>query len=91
MVSGNPREIRVTDCRRWFVPLLLAAAGAAQAAPAEFDVEAAFAAALPPRAEANWTLVPWRHSLTDALAEATKEKKPVYLFVNDGDVESGRC
>jgi hypothetical protein len=81
----------VTDCRRWFVPLLLAAAGAAQDAPRAFDLDTAFAAALPPRTEANWTLIPWRHSLTDALAEAKKDQKPVYLFVNDGDVESGRC
>lgn len=81
----------MTDCRHWFVPLLLAAAGAAQAAPPAFDLDAAFAAAQPPRAEATWTLIPWRHSLTDALAEAKKDQKPVYLFVNDGDVESGRC
>ena len=80
----------MTDCRRWFVPLLAAAAAAQDAQP-KFDLDVAFAAAQPPRAEASWTLVPWRHSLTDALAEAKKEGKPVYLFVIDGDVESGRC
>jgi len=61
------------------------------APPPPFDLDAAFAAAQPPLAEARWTLVPWRHSLTEALAEATADNKPVYLFVNDGDVESGRC
>jgi hypothetical protein len=61
----------------------------ADAAP--FDVDAAFTAAQPPPAEALWTLIPWRHSLTDALAEAKARKRPVYLFVNDGDVESARC
>lgn len=55
------------------------------------DLDIAFAAAQPPLTEARWTLVPWRHSLTDALAEAKAAGKPVYLFVNDGDVESGRC
>ncbi len=58
---------------------------------APFDLQTAFAAAQPPLTEARWTLVPWRHSLTEALAEAKATNKPVYLFVNDGDVESGRC
>lgn len=55
------------------------------------DVDAAFAAALPPPAESRWTLVPWRHSLTDALVEAKQTKRPIYLFVNDGDTGSARC
>lgn len=59
------------------------------AAPAALD--AAFAAAQPPDAEARWTLIPWRHSLRQALAEAERTGKAIYLFVNDGDVESGRC
>jgi hypothetical protein len=63
----------------------------APADPAPFDLDAAFAAAQPPPAEALWTLIPWRRSLTDALAEAKRTKRPVYLFVNDGDVESARC
>lgn len=60
-------------------------------APAPFDLDAAFAAALPPVAESRWTLIPWRHSLTDALAEAKATERPIYLFVNDGDVDSGLC
>ena len=64
---------------------------AAPAAPTPFDLDAAFAAAMPPVDEARWTLIPWRHSLTEALAEAKRTKRPVYLFVNDGDVDSGRC
>jgi hypothetical protein len=66
----------------------------AQDAPpvaAPFDLDAAFAKAQPPIEEARWTLIPWRHSLTDALAEAKRTKRPIYLFVNDGDVDSGRC
>ncbi|MCA8966688.1 MAG: hypothetical protein H6838_08355 [Planctomycetes bacterium] len=76
-------SLALVGCASWL---------AAQAEPAPpFDLDAAFAAARPPLAEARWTLVPWRHSLTDALAEAKANNKPVYLFVNDGDVESGRC
>lgn len=63
-----------------------AAAGAVAATLAE-----TFAAAQPPAAEARWTLVPWRHSLRQALAEAERTGKAIYLFVNDGEVASGRC
>lgn len=69
------------------LPLLLAPAVAAQ----DFDLEAAFAAARPPLEEARWTTIPWRASLTDALAEAREAGKPVYLYVNDGEIASGRC
>jgi len=72
-------------------PLALRAQDAPVAAPVPFDLDAAFAAAMPPVDEARWTLIPWRHSLTDALAEAKAQKRPIYLFVNDGDVDSGRC
>jgi len=72
-------------------PLALRAQDEPPAEPAPFDLEAAFAAALPPVSEARWTLIPWRHSLTDALAEAKRIQRPIYLFVNDGDVDSGRC
>ena len=59
--------------------------------PVAFDLDAEFAAAQPPRDEARWTLIPWRHSLTDALVEAKQTKRPIYLYCNDGDVDSGRC
>lgn len=64
-----------------------------QACPIEqpFDLEAAFADARPPLAEARWTLVPWRTSLSDALAEAERRDKPVFLYVNDGEIWSGKC
>lgn len=63
----------------------------APVADADFDLEAAFQAAMPPRVEALWRTIPWRTSLTDALEEARKADKPVYMFVNDGEVQSGRC
>lgn len=72
-------------------PLALRAQSAPPAGPAPFDLDIAFAAALPPLEESRWTLIPWRHSLTDALAEAKTAKRPVFLFINDGDVDSGRC
>ena len=65
--------------------------GAAACVAAPATLTAAFAAAQPPVAEARWTLVPWRHSLRLALAEAQRTGKAIYLFVNDGDGESGRC
>ncbi len=76
------------------VSLSTLAALIAQDAPTgadAFDLDAAFAQARPPLAEARWTLIPWRHSLTEALVESRATNRPVYLFVNDGDVESGRC
>lgn len=73
------------------VALLVAVAPAQDAAPDAADLDAAFAAALPPPHEARWTLVPWRPSFTAALAEARATGRPVYLYVNDGDVRSGRC
>lgn len=69
--------------------VLLAAASPAQQ-PA-FDLDAAFQAAVPPTAESLWTRIPWRPSLTDALAEARRLQRPVFLYANDGDVGSGRC
>lgn len=59
--------------------------------PIAFDLDAAFAEAHPPRVESLWTLIPWRHSLTEALAEGKRTQRPIYLYVNDGDVDSGRC
>ena len=69
-----------------------AAAQQPTAAPVPaWDLDAACAAATPPAAEALWTTIPWRTSFTDALAEAARTGKPVFLYVNDGDVRSGRC
>lgn len=73
------------------LPFLALATTLAAQEPADFDLDAAFAAAQPTADEARWTLVPWRTSLTDALDEAKRTGKPIYLYVNDGDVETGRC
>ncbi|MCA8954650.1 MAG: hypothetical protein KDC87_01170 [Planctomycetes bacterium] len=64
----------------------------AAALPAQTpDPETAFCAAHPASDESRWTLIPWRTSLTESLAEAKRTGKPIYLFVNDGEVESGLC
>ncbi|MBK8099765.1 MAG: hypothetical protein IPK26_21895 [Planctomycetes bacterium] len=70
---------------------LLVASAASQQPWADDAVDAAFAAAMPPAAESRWTRIPWRTSLTDALAESHLTGKPVFLYVNDGEVASGRC
>lgn len=85
---------------RWFRPLLLAGClglpttelrPQQPATEAWRALDADFAATRTPAAEARWTLVPWRKSLTAALAESRRSGKPVYLFVNDGEVETGFC
>jgi len=73
-----------------FLAALPAQTAAELPAPA-FDLDAAFAAAMPPAAEALWTCIPWQRSLTEAMALGKATGKPVYLYVNDGDVDSGRC
>jgi hypothetical protein len=60
-------------------------------APAQASLDERFCQGLPPAAESLWTQVPWRTSLTDALVEARALGRPIYLFVNDGEVSSGRC
>ena len=87
-------RVALSSSRSFVVGLSLsvcAAVAAQDVDPPQFDVAAAFADAVPPVAEARWTLVPWRFSLTDALAEAKRTDKPVFLFVNDGVVDSGQC
>ena len=82
--------LSIIVCAALSVPTLSVPTLSAQdPVPAEF--EAAFAAAIPDAADALWTLVPWRTSLTDALAESKRTGNPVFLYVNDGDVASGRC
>lgn len=70
---------------------VVAALRGQRTAPDAADLDAAFGRALPRPVEARWTLVPWRRSLTAALAEAKATGKAVYLLVNDGEVDSGRC
>lgn len=38
-----------------------------------------------------WRKIPWTGSLLDARRASEREKKPVFLFMHDGNIETGRC
>ncbi len=39
----------------------------------------------------GWASIPWVASLTEARRVSGEEKKPVFLFTLDGNIETGRC
>ncbi len=39
----------------------------------------------------EWRKVPWVASLLDARRVSGEEKKPIFLFTHDGNIETGRC
>ena len=44
------------------------------------------------KAEINgWRKIPWVSSLLEARHLSEQEKKPVFLFSHDGNIETGRC
>jgi hypothetical protein len=38
-----------------------------------------------------WQQIPWAASLPEARRISGAEKKPVFLFTHDGNIETGRC
>jgi hypothetical protein len=38
-----------------------------------------------------WRKIPWTASLLEARRASTREKKPLFLFTHDGNIETGRC
>jgi hypothetical protein len=42
----------------------------------------------PPQA---WTEIPWVGSLAQARRFAQQERRPIFLFTEDGDLSTGRC
>jgi hypothetical protein len=38
-----------------------------------------------------WQKVPWAASLVEARAASAREKRPLFLFTYDGNIETGRC
>ena len=38
-----------------------------------------------------WKTIPWVATLTEARARSREEKRPVFLFTHDGNLETGRC
>jgi len=64
----------------------------AQAAAVHADeIDTVFARARPTDREARWRLIPWRATLTRALAEAEHVRKPVFVVLADGWFPSGTC
>lgn len=49
------------------------------------------ARAHPTPREQAWRRIPWRESLTAALAEARRDRKPVFAFLSDGWFPTGSC
>ncbi len=44
------------------------------------------------RAEINgWRKIPWVSTMLEARRLSAREKKPVFLFSHDGNIETGRC
>ncbi len=38
-----------------------------------------------------WRKIPWTASLLDARRASEREKKPLFLFTHDGNIDTGRC
>jgi hypothetical protein len=38
-----------------------------------------------------WRKIPWTASLLAARRASEREKRPIFLFTYDGNIESGRC
>lgn len=38
-----------------------------------------------------WRTIPWAATLTEAREQSAKERRPVFLFTHDGNLETGRC
>lgn len=39
----------------------------------------------------DWRKIPWTSSLLAARHASESEKKPLFLFTHDGNIETGRC
>lgn len=38
-----------------------------------------------------WRTIPWASSLTEARRQSELQKRPVFVFTHDGNIETGRC
>ena len=38
-----------------------------------------------------WKKIPWAPSLVEARRAGAREKRPLFLFTHDGNIETGRC
>ena len=39
----------------------------------------------------GWRQVPWVATLVEARKQSQKEKRPLFLFTHDGNMDTGRC
>jgi hypothetical protein len=39
----------------------------------------------------GWRKIPWAASLVEARKQSRDEKRPVFLFTHDGNMDTGRC
>lgn len=78
---------------RLVTPTLLFAIGVLPiAARAQTDEVATTIARARVRAEeSRWQAIPWHESLTEALAVAQRQRRPVFLFGYDGIADTGLC
>lgn len=70
-----------------FMACLLAFAARPVAADSDKLSEAEFKSLyekLAPQTQDDWRLLPWHTSVVDAVKEATREKRPVYMLVRSG-------
>ncbi len=67
--------------------LVLAAGALAQAGPADerAAVEARAAQLRPTADMLKWYAVPWLHDLAEAVRQAKAEKRPLFVWVADGE------
>ena len=52
---------------------------------ASTDLDSKISSVLPNVAEDRWLQIPWRTDLSVALKDAEREKKPLYMWVMDGN------
>ena len=64
---------------------MLTLAIAAIAVAQSSDLDAKIASVLPTTNEDRWLQIPWRQDLAAAFKEAEQQRKPLYLWVMDGN------
>ena len=38
-----------------------------------------------------WRRIPWEPTLGAAITQAAKEKRPLFVFSHEGNIDTGRC
>jgi hypothetical protein len=77
--------------KRWLVPCAAALALSAGAAERDDAWIAKEARRIRTSDTEAWRRVPWAGSLTDAAAAAKREGRPMFVFSQEGNLDTGRC